>query len=147
LFSILTYVGISGAVETEIRHICDLFGEGWTPHTALVSLRALERAGLARRGGSFAEVALPMFANYLVAQLLQGRRHEMLALFGRLDEPGRVRFIKRLSEVRSEEVEQFWEAVFAPDGLLKDFQAALSNARLRLVAAPRGYSCLHPVTA
>ena len=70
LFSVLTHVGISGAVETEIRHICDLFGEGWTPHTALVSLRVLERAGLARRGGSFAEITLPLLANYLVAQLL-----------------------------------------------------------------------------
>ena len=135
LFSVLTHVGISGAVETEIKHICDLFGEGWTSHTALVSLRDLERAGLARRGGSFAEVTLPMLANYLVAQLLQGRRHEMLALFGRLNEPGRIRFIKRLSEVRSEEVEQFWEEVFAPDGRLKDFQTALDNVyMLRLVA-------------
>jgi len=135
LFSVLTHIGISGAVETEIRHICDLFGEGWTPHTALVSLRALERAGLARRGGSFAEITLSMLANYLVAQLLQGRRHEMLVLFGRLDESGRVRFIKRLSEVRSEEAEQFWEEVFAPDGLLRDFQTALDNVNLlRLVA-------------
>jgi len=144
LFSVLTHVGIAGAVETEIRYICDLFGEGWTPHTALVSLRALERAGLARRGGSFAEVTLPIFANYLVAQLLQGRRHEMLALFVFLNEPGRVRFIKRLSEVRSEEVEQFWEAVFAPDGLLKDFQTALNNATLlRLVAGTVPNRTLH----
>src|SRR5262249_10341946 len=135
LFSVLTHIGIAGAVKTEIRHICDLFGEGWTPHTALVSLRALERAGLARRGGSFAEVTLPILANYLVAQLLQGRQLEMLALFGRLNEPGRIRFIKRLSEVRGEEVEQFWEAVFAPDGLLKNFQAALDKVHLLMLAA------------
>jgi hypothetical protein len=148
LFSVLTHVGISGTVETEIRYICDLFGEGWTPHTALVSLRDLERAGLARRGGSFAEITLPLLASYLVSQLLQGRQFEMLALFGRLNEPGRVRFIKRLSEVRSEEVEQFWEAVFAPDGLLRDFQTALDNANiLRLVAGAVPNRTLHLLTS
>ncbi len=135
LFSVLIHVGISGKFEAELKHICDLFGEGWTPHTALISFAELERAGLGRRGGSFAEITLPLLANYLVAQLLQRRRDEMLALFGRLDDPGRVRFIKRLSEVKSAEVEWFWEAVFAPYGLFKDFHAALSNIHLlRLIA-------------
>ena len=144
LFSVLTHVGISGTVETEIRHICDLFGEGWTPHTALASLRVLERAGIARRGGSFAEITLPLLANYLVSQLLQGRQLEMLALFGRLDNPGRMRFIKQLSEVRNEEVERFWDAVFASDGLLKDFRAALSHLYLlRFVAGTVPDRVLH----
>jgi hypothetical protein len=135
LFSVLMHVGITGNFEPEFKHICDLFGEGWTPHTALLSLADLERAGLARRAGSFAEITLPILANYLVAQLLRGRLNEMLALFGRLDDAGRVRFIKRLSEVKSEEVERFWDAVFAPDGLFKDFQAALSDMHLlRLIA-------------
>jgi hypothetical protein len=135
LFSTLTHVGISGKSEAELKHICDLFGEGWKPHTALLSLADLERAGLARRGGSFAEITLPIFANYLAAQLLQGRLDEIFALFGRLDNAGRVRFIKRLSEVKSEEVERFWDEVFATDGLFKDFQATLSNMHLlRLIA-------------
>jgi hypothetical protein len=68
----------------------------------------------------------------------------MLALFGRLNESGRIRFIKRLSEVRGEEGEQFWEAVFAPDGLLKDFQTALNNANLlRLVVGAVPNRTLH----
>ena len=146
LFSVLTHVGISGTVEAEIRHICDLFGEGWTPHTALASLRVLERAGIARRGGSF-RITLPLLANYLVSQLLQGRQLEMLALFGRLDNPGGIRFIKQLSEVRNEEVERFWDAVFASDGLLKDFRAALSHLYLLTIShcrlADRVLRCLN----
>lgn len=113
LFSILTHVGVSGEAGAELKHICDLFGEGWTQNAALLSLPDLERAGLARRGGSFAEITLPLLANYLVVQLLRGRHNEMFALFGRLNEPGRIRFIRRLSEVKSEELELFWDEVFA----------------------------------
>jgi hypothetical protein len=136
LFSVLTYVGIAGTVESELRHICEVFGEGWSPHIALDVLKNLERAGLARRGGSYAEITLPLLANYLVVRLLQGRQlEETIALFGRLDDTGRKRFIKRLSEIRGQEVERFWEAIFAPDGLLNDFQSALSHLPLlRLVA-------------
>jgi hypothetical protein len=130
LFSVLSHVGVSGEFEAELRHIRDLFGEGWTPHQVLPSFADLERAGLGRRGGSFAEITLPILANYLVSQLLQGRASHIIALFGRLDEPGRVRFIKRLRQVKSEEVERFWDAVFAPDGLLRDFQAGLRNVHL-----------------
>jgi hypothetical protein len=130
LFSVLTHVGISGTAETELKHICDLFGEDWTSHTALISLRVLERVGLARRGGSFAEITLPLLANYLVSQLLQGRQFEMLALFGRLDNSGRMRFVKRLSEIKSVEVERFWDEFFAPDGPLGNFQKALDNVYL-----------------
>jgi hypothetical protein len=135
LFSVLTHVGISGDVETELKHICDLFGEGWTAHPALLSLADLEMAGLARRGGSFAAMTLPLLANYLVVQSLRGRRAEMFALFGKLDEPGRIRFLRRLSEVKSEEVELFWDEMFAADGPFGSFETALSNIHLlRLIA-------------
>jgi len=58
-------VGVSGEFEAELRYICDLFGEGWTPHQVLLSFADLERAGLGRRGGSFAEIILLILANYL----------------------------------------------------------------------------------
>jgi hypothetical protein len=144
LFSILTHVGISGAFEDELTYICDLFGDGWTPHQALLSFVDLERVGLGRRGGSFAEITLPILANHLTAQMLRGRRDEMVVLFGRLDDAGRKRFIKRLSEVRSEEVIRFWDDVFVTDSLLPNFQAALSNLHLlRLVAGVAPKRVLH----
>ncbi len=130
LFSILTHVGILGEVEAELRLICHLFGDGWTPNTALLFLADLDQAGLARRGGSFAEITPPLLANYLVSQLLQGRRDEMFALFGKLSESGCTRFLRRLTEVKGEEVERFWNEVFAPGGLLRNFQTALDHIHL-----------------
>jgi hypothetical protein len=49
------------------------------------------------RSGSVAEITLPMLANCLAAQLLQGRHGEMVAVLVRLDHIGWLRFIKRLS--------------------------------------------------
>lgn len=116
LLSALTHVGIAGKYENELRHICDLFGEGWTLNSILLSLDQLERAGLVKCGGSFVEITPPLFANHLVIQLLRGRRLEMFVLFGRLEEPGQARFLRRLSAIKSEEVGQFWDAMFAVDG-------------------------------
>lgn len=130
LFSILTHVRISGREETDLRHICDVFGEGWTPNRALLSFIDLERTGLAKRGGSFAEITIPLLANYLVAELFWAQHAAMFALFGRLDEAGRVRFIRRLSEVKSEEAELFWNEAFAPDGPFGNLQRALENVHL-----------------
>ena len=137
LFSVLTHVGIEGDFESELAYLCDIFGDGLTPHAALSSLEHLERAGLARRGGSFAEVAIPMVANHLVAGLLRGRRTEMFALFGKLDNLGRLRFLRRLREVRGEEVEAFWDELFGPDGPLGDLKSMLEQGHehmLNLVA-------------
>ena len=130
LLSVLTHVGIAGPVGNELRYICELFGEGWTPNSALLSLDRLERAGLAKRGGSFAEITLPLLANHLVIQVLRGRRHEMFALFSRLEEPGRLRFLRRLSEIQSEEAVQFWDAMFAADGPFGNWQRTLENLHL-----------------
>jgi hypothetical protein len=135
LFAVLTHVRISGREETDLRQICAVFGEGWTPNRALLSFTDLERAGLAKRGGSFAEITIPLLANYLVAQLLQAQHVAMFALFGRLDEAGQVRFIRRLSEVKSGEAELFWDEAFAPDGPFGNLQRALGNVHLLGVVA------------
>lgn len=113
LLSPLTNVGISGRFETELRSICDIFGDGhWSPAKVFSELEVLEKAGLAKRGGSFAEISIPFLANHLVSTLLRGRKDELFALFARLDQLGRVRLIRRLSQVTSREVDQFWDALF-----------------------------------
>lgn len=115
LLSPLTHVGISGRFETELKSICDIFVDGqWHPAKVLSEIEDLEKAGLVKRGGSFAEVTIPFLANYLVTKLLRGRRDEIFALYAGLHEPGRIRFIRRLSQVASQEVDQFWDALFDP---------------------------------
>ncbi|MBI1745383.1 MAG: hypothetical protein HYR55_02205 [Acidobacteria bacterium] len=135
LFSLLTHVGISGAFENELNVICELFGEGWDRHNVLLKLPELEKAGLAKRGGSFVAITIPMLANSLVSKLLQGRQQVMLALFGRLDEPGRIRLLKRLSGVTGDEVARFWKEFSTHSGPLENFQAALKNAKLLTLVA------------
>ncbi len=135
LLSLLTHVGIAGTFESELEIICQLFGNGWTSHDMLVNLDDLEKAGIAKRGGSYAEMTLPLLANYLVSKTLQGRLYELLALFGKLPLEGSHRLIRRLSGVRGEETKKFWNALFAPDGLMGSFDGAMSHPRLlRLIA-------------
>jgi hypothetical protein len=113
LLSPLTHVGVSGRFEVEVKLVCEIFSDGnWQPGKVLSELEALEKTGLAKRGGSFAEIATPLLANYLATKLFRGRRDKIFLLFARLQEPARIRFIKRLSQIKSEEVEQFWDALF-----------------------------------
>jgi hypothetical protein len=130
LFSILTHVGISGEFESELRHICSLFTGGWQPADAIRVLDILEQAGLAKRAGSFVEIAIPMLANYLVGRLLCGRRKEMFALFARLEEPGRLRFLRRLCEMQGPEIEGFWDELFSSDGPLGNLKSALDRTHI-----------------
>lgn len=136
LLSVLTYVGINGPHETEIRTICKIFGDGQSPHEALAHLPELEKAGLARRAGYFVEISLPLLANHLLEQLLRGCKTEMIfALFANLEEAGQIRFIKRLAQLKGPEAEPFWDELFASDGLLGTLESVLKRPHLlRLVA-------------
>lgn len=135
LISLLTHVGIAGVFESELEVVCQLFGDGWTSHDVLVNLDDLEKAGIARRGGSFAEITLPLLANYLTSKMLRARKDQLLALFGKLPLDGTHRLIRRLSEVKGTETQEFWDAMFASDGLLGTFKQAISHlSLLRLIA-------------
>jgi hypothetical protein len=137
LLSPLTHVGVSGNFLPELKSICEIFGDGqWHSARVLSELVDLEKAGLAKRGGSFAEITIPFLANHLVSSLLRGRREALFALFARLHEPGRIRLIKRLSQITGPEVDCFWDALFddpqAPFGSLGS--ALRQEQMLRFVA-------------
>lgn len=126
LLSCMTHVGIRGSYEEELKHLVRIFGNGLTTNEALVILeKKLIPSGLAKVGGSFATITVPLLANYLVVDLLRGRRNELFVLFGGLEESGRMRLLKRISGIRSEETKQFWESLFTegslPAQLRKDF--------------------------
>ncbi len=130
LFSLLTHVGIAGPHDSEIQTICEIFGDGQSPHDTIAHLPELEKSGLVKRIGYFVELSLPVLANHLVEQLLQGRRDRMFALFAKLDEAGQIRFIKRLAKVSGPEAEQFRNELFAPDGLLGTLENILRRPHL-----------------
>ncbi|MGH8549304.1 MAG: hypothetical protein ACRERU_12035, partial [Methylococcales bacterium] len=135
----LTHVGISGRFENELRSICEIFGDGqWQPARVLSELEELEKSGLVKRGGSFAEVTIPFLANHLVTKLFLGRRTEIFALYASLDEAGRIRLIRRLAQVTSQEVSQFWDALFDsndPQAPFRNLSTALKQPQmLRFIA-------------
>jgi len=139
LLSPLTHVGISGHFQSELNLICKIFGDGqWHAAKVLSELEDLEKAGLAKRGGSFAEITIPFLANHLVTKLLRGRGGEIFALFAGLDRLGRIRLIRRLSQVTSQEVDRFWDALFAsndPQAPFGSLRSALrQNQMLRFIA-------------
>jgi hypothetical protein len=130
LLSVLTHVGIAGPHASEIKTICTIFGDEQSPHDILAHVPELEKSGLAKRAGYFVEISLPLLANHLVEQLLQGHRGEMLALFAKLDEAGQIRFIKRLAQVKGPDADHFWNGLLAPDGPLGTVDRALKRAHL-----------------
>lgn len=138
LFSVLEHMGIQGPHKLEIETICQLFGEGWTTHTALSHLNQLEVAGIAKRGGSFAQITIPLLANYLTGQLLQENLGEMFSLFAQLNPPGQIRFLKRLVNLtvaNGTEVEAFWNEIFSSGGPLGDLDSMLKRAHLITLAS------------
>ena len=55
-----------------------------------------------------------------MTSLLRGRRDEILvAFFARLHELGTVRLIRRLSQIRTPEVDRFWDALFKMPGSIR----------------------------
>ncbi len=135
LLSVLTHVGIAAPHEAEIQTICKIFAANQSHHEILAHVSELEKSGLAKRAGYFVEISLPLLANYLTEQLIQGRRAEMFALFAKLDEAGQIRFIKRLAQVKGHEAEQFRDELFASDGPLGTLENILERPHLlKLVA-------------
>lgn len=135
LLTVLTHVGITGPHEAEIQTICEIFGDGLSSHEALAQLPKLEHSGLAKRAGYFAEITLPLLANYLAEQLLQGRSDGMFALYKGLNEAGQIRFIKRLAQLSGSAAEPFWDELFASDGLLGTLQNILQRPHLLRIVA------------
>lgn len=135
LLSVFTHVGIAAPHEAEIQTICQIFGDDQSFHETLANLPELERSGVVKRAGYFVEISLPLLANHLAQQLIQGRGKEMFALFANLDEAGQIRFIKRLGQVKGPEAEQFRDELFSPDGPLGTLETILQRPYLlKLVA-------------
>ena len=76
-----------------------------------------QRSWYVRSDAGMGFLTLPILANLLAAQLLQGRRGEMVAVFARLDHIGWTRFIKNMAQVGF----QFSEATQKREALLNHY--------------------------
>ena len=136
LLSLLTHVGVSGQPAKELELVCRLFGDDATPHAILELLHRFIDAGVVRSGGQYVEVAPPPFADRLARSALRGRFGELCSLFGGLSQAWRLRLIRRLQRLKTEETEAFWAALFGVGGLFENLSISLQHERLlRLVAA------------
>jgi len=129
LLSLLTYVGISGNVQSEIRMICDLFGT-FSVNDILNAVPKLEAAGLLRLEGSYAAVQPPPLASRLAASALRGRLDQLVKLYARLGQNARKRLVRRLAYVKAEEADIIWDAFFSPGGCLENLQVAFNDPDL-----------------
>jgi hypothetical protein len=135
LLSLLTDVGFDQHVGRELEVLCIGFGYGIQPNKVLNLLPRLQSAGVIRCTGVYAQVIPPPFGNHLAVDNLRGRDSELLALFAALSQPARLRLLRRLRLLKSEEATRFWDALFAPNGMFGSLQSALTHSRLlRLVA-------------
>jgi len=136
--SLLTHVGIRDQAEKEIEFICKALGDDIQVNTVLNELPSLEKAGIIRIRGLYAEVQPPIFANHLATAALRGRYAELLALLVALDNRARMRFLRRLHALRGDEVGRFWDELFGVGAPFENIESALTNAHLlRLVAGAR----------
>ncbi|MBI4249588.1 MAG: hypothetical protein HY611_08800 [Elusimicrobia bacterium] len=134
LASILSQVGVTNKVEVEAQLICELFGDGMTvPDFTKEAMRLIE-AGVLRRRGSYVEAAIPLLANFLAVEAMNGKHNETVTLFGKLDSAGRIRLLRRLRELNEPATAWFWDALFGQDGLFQGESLLDSTTELETIA-------------
>lgn len=127
LLSLLRVVNVEDPSK-ELTAICTVFGGARIDVNAVLNaLDRLQRAGLIRMRGSYAEAIPMLFGNHLAHSAVRGRSTELWQLFSLLSQQGRSRLIQRMVEIPCTETETFWSACFAEGGLCEDLFAALSN--------------------
>jgi hypothetical protein len=127
--SLLTRTGLQGGASKELWAICETLGDP-TVNSVLTMLPKLERAGVVRMRGSYAEVIPPFLASHLAETCLRGRSQVISHLWAVLDGKSQKRFIGRLAMLRTEEVKHIWSDLFASDGLLGSGASALQHIDL-----------------
>lgn len=134
LASILTQVGVTGKVAGEVPVLCELFGEELSAPALLKEAGRLCETGVLRRRGSYLEVAIPMLANFLAAEALTGKQNQAMALFARLEPPGRIRLLRRLGELDEQSNAWFWDSLFGTGGLFEGARLLDHSAAFEVVA-------------
>ena len=130
VLSLMLAVGVDGEARPELDVLLDHFGAGISLNEVLTAIPALVAARALRRRGPWVEVVPPMMARGLAEKAMAGRYAELIAVFGRLDDNARLRLLRRLRDVPSDEARAFWNALFAPSGPLGSPRSLLANASL-----------------
>lgn len=139
----LQSVAISGE-PSDLPLLLKTFEQPVTIARAIELLERLERLGVVRRRGRFVAVAPPLFAAVLAEAVFTAYPAEMRALYDKLDEVGRRKFLERVVTLDLNDAALFWEHVFASCG--RTVASVQANARLFYIltrAAPeRAAQCL-----
>lgn len=135
--ALLSHIGVRGDPGAEAALVCEQFG--LEINTLLNVVNRLVAGGFARLEGSYAEVVPPPLANRLVSHLLRGSTAELAACFSAFDEAAKRRLLRRLIQVRGDEVSAFWDGLFAVDGPFSSLEGISGNSELfRFAAAVNG---------
>ena len=128
LLSCLSFVGVEGDPQSEVRMICEVFGSELS--ALLNSIGPLRAAGFLRRSGSYAAVAPPLLADHLAEGLFRDHGEAPGTLFRRLDPAGLRRFLGRLVQLRGHAAEAFWASLVQPSGPFGALPDLITSASL-----------------
>ncbi len=130
LISLLMRVNIRGPLYEELVTLSSTYERHIQPNDILYEIPRLQRAGVVRVRGEYAEAMPTLLANHLAESALRGRYSVIEMLFATLNRSARFCLIERLRSLNSIEVTHFWDELFSPTGLFAEFKAALSNLQL-----------------
>lgn len=128
LLSCLSFVGVEGNPQSELRTICEVFGADL--RVLLNSIGPLCATGFLRRNGSYVEVAPPLLANHLAEGLFRDYPEAPSALFRQADSAGLRLFLRRMVQLRRAAVEAFWNSFVQPSGPFGSLSELVANASL-----------------
>ena len=139
LLSCLSFVGVEGDPQSEVKTICEVFAADL--RDLLNSVGPLCATGFLRRNGSYAEVAPPLLANHLAEGLFLSQSDALFTLFRRLESTGLRRFVRRTVQLRGAAVEAFWNSLVQTPGPFGSLSALMANVSLfhRCAAALPGW--------
>ncbi|MBI2840138.1 MAG: hypothetical protein HYX75_17620 [Acidobacteria bacterium] len=140
-FSLLTYVGVAGKVESHAQALRELFLGVISEAELGDEMRRLSEAGILRRRGSYVEMTIPLLAEHLAARVAGSDQRRIWALFPRLDEAGRIRLLRRFAHLDTASVQWFWDALLAHDGPFAGEQLLLGGVAVPILAgaAPESF--------
>ena len=133
--STLDGVSLRTSELNDLSTVCDLAGHA-RPNDVLARYEKLRDSGFIRLQDGFAYVTPTALANRLAQRAILGQGVSLVDFFGRLSNGARVRFARRLSQLRGSDPQRFWEELIGRTGLFDSLEIAAGTGEIfRIVAS------------
>jgi len=124
---------LSRVAEGEVDQLAQLLG--WDPSKVRDAIGDLLTAGVLLKRTVFYEVNPPIFAQFLASEVVAGDAPRLYHLVATLETAARIRLFRRLAELPTETLGQFWRELLGPEGPYKDHSSLAGAAHLLPILA------------